>query len=71
MIKHLPLLLYKIYIVDCNTNPTCLIKHFKQNMTSDIQEFGAVITVKKIFIQFAKCYDFQSSAKHAVGGVSV
>ena len=38
---------------------------------SDILESSAVITVKKIFNQFAKFYGFQSSAKNAAGGVSI
>ena len=38
---------------------------------SDILESRAVITVKKIFNQFAKFYDFGSSTKNVVGGVSI
>ena len=38
---------------------------------SDILEYGAVITVKRFFNQFAKFYGFQSSAKNAARGVSI
>ena len=38
---------------------------------SDILESSTVITVKKNINQFAKFYDFLSSAKNATGGVSI